>query len=160
MVDSKQTVPLLPVDVLLLNALIDDSRLSYRELARLAGCSAATAMKRVKRLEEIGVITKYTIGVKYSRIGYDMQAIIDVRIAKGKLSEMEKKIASHPNVFACYDNTGQFDATIIAKFRDRRSLDKFLKQIQTYDFVERTETKLLLSTIKEHPIKLSTSIQQ
>jgi Lrp/AsnC family transcriptional regulator, regulator for asnA, asnC and gidA len=145
------------VDKKIINSLIDDARLSYRKLASKAGVSVATAMNRTKRLEKSGVIVKYTIGVKYSLIGYDMQIIMDVRIAKGKLSEVEDKIAKHPNVFAVYDNTGPFDATIIAKFKDRKSADSFIKKVQTYDFVERTETKLLLSTVTEHMIKLPTS---
>jgi DNA-binding Lrp family transcriptional regulator len=142
------------VDKKIINNLIDNARFSYRQLATKVGVSAATVMNRAKRLEKTGVIVKYTIGVKYSLIGYDMQIIMDVRIAKGKLYEVEDKIAKHPNVFAVYDNTGPFDATIIAKFRDRRSADAFIKKVQTYDFVERTETKLLLSTITEHMIKL------
>ncbi len=142
------------VDKKILNLLIDDARLSYRKIAGKIGVSVATVMNRVKRLDKTGVITKYTIGVKYSFIGYDMQVIMDVRIAKGKLYEVEEKIAKHPNVFAVYDNTGPFDATIIGKFKDRRSADAFIKQVQTYDFVERTETRLLLKTVKEHMIKL------
>ncbi len=145
------------VDKKILNLLIDDARLSYRKIAGKIGVSVATVMNRVKRLDKTGVITKYTIGVKYSFIGYDMQVIMDVRIAKGKLYEVEEKIAKHPNVFAVYDNTGPFDATIIGKFKDRRSADAFIKQVQTYDFVERTETRLLLKTVKEHMIKLPIS---
>ena len=142
------------LDKKILNILIDNARLSYRQIARKTKVSVATVMNRVKRLEKTGVITKYTIGIKYSLIGYDMQIIMDVRIAKGKLYEVENKIAKHPNVFAVYDNTGPFDATIIAKFRDRRSADAFIKLVQKYDFVERTETRLLLKTVKEHMIKL------
>jgi DNA-binding Lrp family transcriptional regulator len=142
------------VDKKIINNLIDNAKFSYRQLAGKVGVSVATVMNRVKRLEKSGVITKYTIGVKYSLIGYDMQIIMDVRIAKGKLSEVEDKIAKHPNVFAVYDNTGPFDATIIAKFKDRRGADTFIKKVQTYDFVERTETKLLLGTVAEHMIKL------
>jgi len=144
-------------DKKIINALIDDSQLSYRQLAHKTSVSVATIMNRVKRLEKTGVIAKYTIGIRYSLIGYDMQAIIDVRIAKGKLYEVEDKIAKHPNVFAVYDNTGPFDATIIAKFQTRRQLDEFIKKIQTYEFIERTETRLLLRTIKEQMIKLPLS---
>ncbi|MDD5086831.1 MAG: Lrp/AsnC family transcriptional regulator [Candidatus Nanoarchaeia archaeon] len=141
-------------DKKILNLLIDDAKLPYRKIAKKAGVSVATVMNRIKRLEKEGIITKYTIGVKYSKIGYDMQVIIDVRISEGKLKDAEEKIAMHPNVFAVYDNTGQFDATVIAKFKKRSDLDRFLKKIQAYDFVERIETKLLLSTVKEHMIKL------
>jgi len=77
-----------------------------------------------------------------------------MRISKGKLFEVEKKIAMHPNVFAVYDITGAFDCQVIAKFKNRRAMDKFLKLIQTYEFVQRTETILVLNTIKEQNIKL------
>ena len=141
-------------DKKILNVLIDNARLSYRKIAKKTGVSVATVMNRINRLEKEGIITKYTVGIKYSKIGYDMQVIIDVRISEGRLKDAEKKIAAHPNVFAVYDNTGHFDATVIAKFKNRSSLDRFLKKIQSYDFIERIETKLLLSTVREHMIKL------
>ena len=142
------------IDRQIVNFLIDDARLSSRDIARRIKVSPATVLKRIQRLEKERLISKYTIGVRYARIGYEMQVIIDLRIAKGKLYEVENKIAFHPNVFAVYDTAGPFDAIVIAKFRTRRELDAFLKKIQTYDFVERTETKLLLKTIKEQMITL------
>ena len=63
--------------------------------------------------------------------------------------DVEKKIAVDSHVFAVYDITGDFDAVVLAKFKSRKSMDAFLKKIQTYDFVERTETNLILNTIKE-----------
>ena len=68
--------------------------------------------------------------------------------------DVEKKIAVHPNVFGIYDVTGTFDAVILARFKTRRQMDIFLKKIQTYEFVERTETKLILNTIKEKNIEV------
>ncbi len=80
--------------------------------------------------------------------------MIEIRISKGKLFDVEKKIAIHPNVFAVYDITGAFDALILARFPTRRQMDNFLKKLQTYDFVERTETKIILNTIKEENISI------
>ena len=47
-----------------------------------------------------------------------------------------------------------FDAVIIARFKNRKSMDYFLKKIQTYDFIERTFTKFILHTIKEEPLRI------
>ena len=80
--------------------------------------------------------------------------IVEIRIAKGKLFDVEHKIASNNNVVAVYDVTGSFDAIVIARFRTRREMDAFLKKIQQYDFVERTETKFILNTIKEKQVFL------
>lgn len=137
------------VDKRILNALQNEGKGSYREIAKMARCSAVTAMKRVHRLEKEGVIRKYSAIVDYERIGFDVSIILDVRISKGKLFAVEKKIAAHPNVMSVYDNTGEFDVTVIARFRTRAAMDNFLKMIQGYDFVERTQTKLILNTIKE-----------
>ncbi|MBU0536621.1 MAG: Lrp/AsnC family transcriptional regulator [Nanoarchaeota archaeon] len=136
-------------DLNIINALLENSRLSYRQVCKKVGVSVATAMHRIKNLEKEGVIKKYTAQLNYEKLGYDIVSIIDIKISKGKLALMEKKIASHENVIACYDVTGDFDSQIIVRFRNRKSLDAFLKKIQTYEFVERTRTNLVLNVVKE-----------
>lgn len=138
-----------PIDLKILGVLLKNSRLSYRQIAKKLKTSVATVMNHVKSMEEQGIIEKYTARMNYEKLGYDIEVLIEIRISKGKLFEMEKKIASHPNVFAVYDVTGNFDAVVLARFKTRRLMDNFLKKIQTYDFIERTETKLVLNTIKE-----------
>ena len=132
----------------ILNVLLDNSRLSYREISKKVGVSVVTVMNRVKDLEKRGIIQKYTAKLDYEKLGYDITSIIDIKISKGKLALMEKKIASFENVIACYDVTGDFDAQIIVRFKNRRSLDSFLKKIQTYEFIERTRTNLVLNVVK------------
>ena len=141
-------------DKKILNILVDNSRLSLRQIAKKANVSVATVMHHIKRLEKDGIIKKYTTKIDYEKTGYDIEVIIEVRISKGKLFEVEKKIAMHPNVFAVYDITGAFDALVLARFPTRRQMDNFLKKLQTYEFVERTETKLILNTIKDESIEI------
>lgn len=136
-------------DKKILNILIEDSRLSLRQIAKKANVSVATVMHHINRLEEEKIISKYTSKVDYEKLGYNIEVIIEIRISKGRLLDVEKKISVHPNVFAVYDITGAFDAAIFARFETTRQMDAFLKKIQTYEFVERTETKLILKTIKE-----------
>ena len=138
----------------ILEVIIDNSRLSLRQIAKKSQISVATAMHRLKKLENDGIIRKYTTKIDYEKAGYDVEVMIEIRISKGKLFDVEKKIASNPNVFAIYDVTGSFDAVVLARFRTRRQMDNFLKRLQTYEFVERTETKLILNTIKEEFIKV------
>lgn len=139
------------VDRRLLNVLVEDAKGSYRTLARRLGVSAATVMKRVRRLEKEKVIRGYAALLDYEKLGYDLTVVVDVRVSKGRLLEVEKKIAHHPNVFILYDLTGTFDTVILGRFRNRRSLDQFVKRLQKLEFVERTETKIVLNTIKEEP---------
>ncbi len=140
------------IDRKILTQLTKNSRQSYHQLAKKLKVSAATVMAHVKGMESDGIIRKYTTLLDYELLGYDLHVMIDLRISKGKLLMVERKIASHPNVVAVYDTTGHFDATLLAMFRNRRTLDRFLKLIQGYDFVERTETKMVLNTIKEDSV--------
>lgn len=142
------------VDNEILAHLQSEGRDSYREIAKSLGLSPATVMKRVKDLEKNGVILGYSARIDYDKLGFDLHVIVDVRVAKGKLTQIEKKIAWDPNVLMVFDNTGSFDATVIARFKNRWGLDRFIKRLQTYDFVERTETKLILNTIKDEGLRL------
>ncbi len=138
----------------IVNALLRDGRLSMREVASAVKISGATAMHRIKRLEKDGLIRSYSATIDYEKAGFDVEVMIEVRISKSKMYEVESKIATHPNVFAVYDITGSFDCAIFARFQNRRAMDAFLKKLQTYEFVERTETKLILKTIKEGAVAL------
>ena len=142
------------LDEKILNCLIENARLSYRQIAQKLKVSVATIMHYVNRLEKEGIIKQYTAVLDHEKLGFDVGVLIEVKISKGKLFEVEKKIASHPNVIAVYDHTGAFDTLIIAKFKTRKLMDKFLKHLQTYDFVERTETMLILNTLKEGHLQI------
>ena len=142
------------LDENILRSLMENSKLSYREIGKKVKVSVATVMHRIKKLEKEEIIKKYTTLLNYETLGYDIEVLIEIRISKGKLFEVEKKIATNPNVFAVYDITGDFDAAILARFKNRRQIDAFLKKIQTYDFVERTNTRFILNTIKEKQVEI------
>lgn len=142
------------VDSSIINSLEENSRLSLRKLAKKTGVSVATVMHRLRRLEKEKAIRSYSAIPDYEKLGYNMQAIIDVIVSKGKLFEVERRIATHPSVAAVYDVTGHFDVMVLAYFKTRRGLDEFVKKIQTYDFVEKTETRIILNTIKDMPVRV------
>jgi len=142
------------MDRKIINELVLNSKISLRKLATMLNVSFVTVMNRIKKLEKSGVISGYSVNVDFEKLGYDVHVLIEIRIAKGKLLELEKKIAKSPNVYAVYDTTGEYDATILAKFKSTRMMDSFIKKMQTYDFVQRTNTKLVLNTIKEKQISI------
>ena len=142
------------LDKKIINILLEDSRLSYRQIAQKLKISTATVINRIHNLEKEGIIKKYTANIDYEKLGYDIPVIIELKITKGKLFEVEKKISKNPNVSFVYDTTGELDATLIARFKTRRAMDNFLKHIQAYDFIERTNTKLILNVIKEENMEL------
>jgi DNA-binding Lrp family transcriptional regulator len=142
------------LDEKILNELSVNSKATLRSLAGKLGVSFVTVMNRVKRLEKESIIEGYSAKINFEKLGYGTHVIVDVRISKGKLFELEKRIALIKNVYAVYDTTGESDALVIGKFKSTRSMDEFLKKIQPFDFVERTNTKLVLHTIKEGEIRL------
>ena len=137
------------IDKKILNVLSKEAKLSFRDVSKKVGISPATVMNRVRLLEKEGIIKRYAASINYEKAGYDVGVVIHVRVSKGRLMDVEKKIASDPHVVSLYDITGHFDAIVVAYFKNRRALDNFLKKIQTYDFVERTETVIILNAIKE-----------
>jgi DNA-binding Lrp family transcriptional regulator len=141
-------------DVKILNELARNSKITVRELGKKVGTSFVTAMNRVRKLEKEGIIRGYSLDIDYEKLGYGVHVIIDLKISKGKLFELERKVARYPDIYAVYDITGAFDATVIGRFRSTRSMDTFLKRLQTFDFVERTNTKLVLNTVKEGAVKV------
>src|SRR3989339_439748 len=115
------------IDTKILNVLLENSNLSYRKIASFVGVSGVTVLKRMKELEKEKVIKNHTINLDYEKLGYDVSAIINMRITHGMFKEAEKKLSKEPNVFAIYDITGDFDAMMIAKFKNRKSLNAFCR---------------------------------
>jgi DNA-binding Lrp family transcriptional regulator len=137
------------IDFKILRELLIDSRQSYREIAKKVGVSVGTALLRVKRMEKDGVIKGYSVMLDYEKIGYELTVIVEVSVSKGRLIEMEKDIAKLPITCAVYDVTGLTDAIIIAKFQTRKTLSNFTKKILAMPYVERTNTHIVLTTVKE-----------
>jgi DNA-binding Lrp family transcriptional regulator len=147
--DMKRREELDEVDQKILGELLKDSRKSFREIARRVGVSVGTVLARVKNLEKEGIIKGYTVLLDHEKLGYELTAVIELTVSKGKLLEVDKEIAKKPNVCAVYDTTGLTDAMIIAKFKTREELSKFTKSLLSLQHVERTNTHFVLTTIKE-----------
>jgi DNA-binding Lrp family transcriptional regulator len=136
-------------DVKVLKALTEDARLSSRQIAKQCKISIGTVLSRIKRMEEEGVIKGYTALLDQEKLGYELTVVTEITVSKGRLLEMENEIARIPNVCCVYDLTGLSDAAIIAKFKNREELSKFTKRLLSLPFVERTNTHVVLTTIKE-----------
>jgi len=126
-----------------------DARRSHREIAQRLKVSPTTVSSRVSRLEREGVIRGYVPLLDDQLLGWDLAATIGIRISKGKLREVEERLARDPRAYAIYDVTGDFDALLIGRFRDRRDLDRFVKHALQDPYVERTNTQVVLNRVKE-----------
>lgn len=143
------------IDLRIITLLQEDSRLSFNKIANKLGISVGTAYNRVKNLETSGVLKGYTIIVDSAKLGYGLTAIVLLQAEGGHLTEVEKEIARTGNVMAVYDITGDYDAAIVSKFRDRTGLNDFVKNLLGMPYVKRTVTNIALNIVKEdYGIKL------
>lgn len=136
-------------DMKILQVLLEDARFSSRQVAKKVGVSVGTVLSRIKRMEENGIIKGYSVIMNHERLGYELTVVMEVTVSKGRLIEMENEIAKIPNVCSVYDVTGLTDAFIIAKFKTREELGKFTKRLLALPYIERTNTHVVLTTVKE-----------
>jgi len=144
------TVKLLDeLDVAILRRLNTDARKSFRDIARELKVSISTISNRVKRLEQEGIIIGYIPVLDEKKLGYDVLAVIGIRISKGKLLEVQRKIGREDKVVDVYDVTGEYDSVIIARFKNTKELDLFIKHLVAMENVERTYTQVVLNVVKQ-----------
>jgi DNA-binding Lrp family transcriptional regulator len=136
-------------DVKLLKVLTVDARLSSRQIAKQCDISIGTVLSRIKKMENEGIIKGCAALLDQEKLGYELTVVTEITVSKGRLLEMENEIARIPNVCCVYDLTGLADAAIIAKFKNREDLSKFTKHLLSLPYVERTNTHVVLTTIKE-----------
>ncbi|MDI6887457.1 MAG: Lrp/AsnC family transcriptional regulator, partial [Candidatus Thermoplasmatota archaeon] len=126
-----------------------NARKSFRELARELRVSLSTISARVKKLENEVVLVGYAPIIDSEKLGYELFAIVELRISKGKLIEVQKKIAKDKRVYGVYDVTGEYDSIVMARLRNRQDLNNFIKSLLSMEYVERTNTHVVLNIVKE-----------
>ena len=138
------------LDEKILKELFEDARLSSRQIAKKTGVSVGTALSRIKKMEEEGLIKGYFVLLDHEKLGYQLTVVTEITVSKGRLVQMENEIAKIPNVCSVYDVTGLTDAIVIAKFKNREDLGHFTKRLLALPYLERTNTHVVLTTVKEN----------
>jgi Lrp/AsnC family transcriptional regulator, regulator for asnA, asnC and gidA len=145
----RRTSTLDELDRSILEELNADARRSHREIAHRLKVSPTTVSARIGRMEAQGVIRGYIPLLDDEQLGWDLWAAMGIRISKGRLREVEERLARDARAYAIYDITGDTDALLIGRFRDRRDLDRFVKHALQDPHVERTNTQVVLNRVKE-----------
>ncbi|AJW71077.1 Lrp/AsnC family transcriptional regulator [Nitrosopumilus adriaticus] len=136
-------------DERILKNLMMDARQSARQLALKLGMSTVTVLSRIKKLEKEKIIKGYTAIIDHEKIGYSLTAIIEVIAKNDKIVGVEEEISKFENVCGVYDITGSTDTIVVAKFKERNELSKFVKGLASITNVENTITHVVLNTAKE-----------
>ena len=137
------------LDRRILEELLKNCKRSYRQLADELDIAPGTVLKRKKDMESSGIIKSYSIMIDHNKIGSQIIALIEIISSGGKLEEMGKKLSKLPNIYGVYETTGSPDAIIIGRFRDTDELGKFARFLLGLPSVSRTNTHVVLNTVKE-----------
>lgn len=136
----------------ILRALVQDARASHRKVAAKTGLGLATVNRRIHRLEKSGVVRGYSARVDPEAAGWNMTAIVGLRIDKGHIREVQKTVAKDARIFGVYDVTGEWDGVVLARLRDRADLDDLAKTTLSGPHIQRTNTMVVLATVLEDAI--------
>ncbi len=137
------------MDQSILRILLNDASVSQETIAHEVGTSVGTVSNRIKRMKEEGIIKRFIPAVDARALGFDIVALIDIRIAGGHMEEVQQAFCDHPNVCSIYDITGEYDTMFVTKFCSTEDLNAFIKQLAQHKYVQRTSSKLVLNIIKE-----------
>lgn len=132
----------------------EDARTPYRQISRELDISVGTVHNRVDKLLKTGIIKKFAPIIDHKKLGYDLTSIIGVKVKAGQFQDWGEKESFDKHVLSIYDVTGEYDAFLIAKFKNTDELDKFVKELLKEPHVERTYTQTVLNVVKEEPCSI------
>ncbi len=140
-------------DLRILEILQTDGRLSNQEIADRVSLSPSPCLRRIRRLEELGVIRQYVALVDPQKIGLGLLAYVTVKLEKrGKMpmDEFRARVQTWPEVLACYAMTGDMDYLLRVHVEDlehfsRLVMNQLLKQPGVVD----VKSSFALDRIKE-----------
>ncbi|HMQ41486.1 MAG TPA: Lrp/AsnC family transcriptional regulator [Paracoccus sp. (in: a-proteobacteria)] len=149
-------IDLQDLDRAILRALQQDCRLSNAQLAERVGLSPSACWRRVRMLEEAGVISGYAATVDPDRAGLEFHAIVHVRLARHDREAVQRvmtELTVRPEVVECFATTGQYDYHLRVLCADmtayRHFLDDFLFRLPA---IESAQTNVVLESIKRRSV--------
>ena len=140
-------------DKCILQALLENGRLSYSELGRRCGISRQVAFERLKKLSDEGVAKRFSVCLNAEKLGFSFRAYV-LLIAKPEeklRTELAEFLKTNKNVRKIQLLFGRFDFFLELLFRDKEEMTEFLRVMQSFGAVERTETFIVYQTIKDKP---------
>ena len=150
------------LDWRLLARLQEDARVSTAELARQFKLSPPGVQKRLRRLEEKGVIHRYVTVVNREAVGLDLLCFVLVMLAHHRADSVKRfraGVVAMPEVLECHHLTGEFDCLLKLVVANHEELQRFLERLMKVGGVDRLRTSIVLSEIKSVtglPLKAAT----
>lgn len=140
------------IDRRIVAALQSDGRMSMVDLADRVGLSPTPCLRRVKRLEEDGIIRGYAALIDPARIGNGLQAFVQVNLvnhAEETVAAFQRALAERPEVVACYATSGEMDYLLQIIVADLEAYSAFaLKALLRMPGVKDTRSSFVMAMLK------------
>lgn len=140
------------IDRKIIAALQVDGRMTALQLADRVGLSPSPCARRVRLMEDAGVITGYAAVIDQDLVDLPVSVFASIKLERQRENELERfnaAIARWPEVVDCYLMTGQRDYLLRVVVRDLRAYERFLKEKLTrLDGVASIESSFALAQIK------------
>jgi Lrp/AsnC family transcriptional regulator, leucine-responsive regulatory protein len=140
-------------DKIILSLLQHSGTMPLNDLAAKAGLSASSCHRRIKLLEEQGVITGYSANLNRKSIGLANEFFVEVSlIAQNEevLEKFEKAVARVPEILECHLMSGQFDYLLRVVAKDAEDYERIHRtRLGRLPGVQRIQSSLALRTVKD-----------
>ncbi|MEZ3162484.1 HTH-type transcriptional regulator Lrp [Halorubrum sp. RMP-47] len=138
------------LDAKLINSLLSNGRASLRSLGDELDVSVTTVSNHLRDLEEEGVIRGYTPVVDYDKIGYDVTAVLQLKVEGSALPDVTEKLRQEKQMVSVYEVTGDYDVIAIGKFTDTDGMNDQIKSILTDSDIRESNTSVVLNAVTEN----------
>lgn len=146
------------IDAKLIQAVQDDGRQTLAQLAERCATSASSVARRMKRLEEAGVITGYAATVSPKGLGYKQDIFVEVTL-KGQdgasMNAFEEAIAQVRQVLSCWLMSGEFDYLVRVVARDASDYEQLHRRLSQLPGVQRLRSSFALRQVLWRQIQLN-----
>jgi len=144
------------IDKQILDHLVENARTPILEIARKIGASGASVHQRVRKMEEIGVISGSYIKINREKLGYSTRAFVGIFLEKATHhTETVAMLEEMPEVTSCYYTTGNWSLLVQLNCKDNNHLSCLLSEkIQNLNGVLRTETYICLKHLINRQIPM------
>ncbi|QLD85431.1 Lrp/AsnC family transcriptional regulator [Natronomonas halophila] len=138
------------LDRKLVNALLADGRASLRSLGEDLDVSVTTVSNHISDLEDQGIIQGYSPEIDYGELGYDVTAVIQMKVEGSALPEITDRLSDHKHMVSVYEVTGDHDIIAIGKFTDTDHMNEQIKELLIDPDIKESNTSVVLNTVTEH----------
>ena len=144
------------IDKKIIEMLQEDSRKTFVEIAKELGVSDPTIHARVKKLQEAGIIEKFTAVLAPAKVEKGVAAFIEINIKPKTIEAVIRNLIKRDEVLEIHETYGDYD--IIAKIRAKTNedlRDLVAKEIRTIPYIVNTKVTTVLKTRKEEQLKIT-----